>query len=65
MSRRNKYTISQFVCLECGNKFPLPRPMNQKREKYHIKDLYCPHCKKITKTEEVRYDDFFEVNIGG
>ena len=57
--QKNSYSISNFICQECGNSFPLPRQNNRKRNKKHIKDLWCPHCKKVVKTIELREDDFF------
>lgn len=29
----------------------------RQREKGHIKDLYCVHCRETVKTVEVRYND--------
>ena len=60
----NKYEISNFICSECGGKFPLPRAKSMKREKGHIKDLWCPHCKKVVKTIEIRPKDVF-VSMAG
>lgn len=60
----NKFEISNFVCPECGNKFPLPRPKSMRRGKGHIKDLYCPFCKKVVKTTEIRPRDFVEMYDG-
>lgn len=57
--RPNKYSISYFMCTECGKKFPLPRPQSQRREKGHVKDLWCPFCKKMVKTIEIRDNDFY------
>ncbi len=62
MIKNNNYSISNFICQECGNGFPLPRQNNRKRNKRHIKDLWCPHCKKVVKTTELREDDFFYSN---
>lgn len=55
--RSNKFEISSFMCSECGGTFPLPRQKARKREKGHIKDLWCPKCKKIVKTIEIRPRD--------
>ena len=48
------YSISNFKCPECGNYIPLPRNKAKPREKGHIKDLFCPWCKKIQKTIEYK-----------
>ena len=50
----SKFEIVDFVCPECGNKFPIPRPNNKRREKGHIKDLWCPFCEKVVKMKEVK-----------
>ena len=56
--KRKKYNISYFICPECNNCFPLPRSKSKKRNKGHIKDLYCIYCKKIVKTTEIRNGDY-------
>lgn len=62
--RVNKYEISNFICSECGNSFPLPRQKSWRREKGHIKDLWCPFCKKKVKTIEIRPRDSFKTMSG-
>ena len=62
--RTNKYCISQFICPNCGNKFSLPRAKSMRREKGHIKDLWCPYCKEVVKTMEVRPQDMY-VSMSG
>lgn len=62
--RANKFTISNFQCVECGNMFPLPRPKAKSREKGHIKDLWCPCCRKKVKTMEIRFRDTFRTMSG-
>ena len=57
--RANKFEISNFICPDCGKSFPLPRAKSMRREKGHIKDLYCPFCKKTVKTFEIRPRDAF------
>ena len=47
--------ISDLICSDCGNKFSVPRSNSRLREKYHIKDIYCPNCERVTKHIEV-YD---------
>jgi hypothetical protein len=56
---RRNYTISYFICPECGKALPLPRNKCSKRKKNHIKDLYCVYCKKIVKTVEIRENDHY------
>lgn len=60
----NKYEISNFICPECGNSFPLPRAKSMRRERGHIKDLWCPFCKKKVKTIEIRSRDVFKTMSG-
>ena len=49
MSKRRRWMVtSTFVCPECDTEIPLPREHCTQREKGHIKDLYCPKCKKET-----------------
>ena len=62
--RTNKFEISNFICPDCGSMFPLPRPQSCRRKKEHIKDLWCPHCKKIVKTIEIRPKDVFATYDG-
>lgn len=49
-----EYTISQFVCPDCGGILPLPRRCKKPRENGHIKDLYCPWCNDIKKMTEYK-----------
>lgn len=59
--RKQSYTISRFVCQQCGNEgIPIPRKMRKQREKGHIKHLYCIYCKKRTPHKEIRNSDFKE-----
>ena len=64
MNKKMKFSISRFKCQCCGNYFPLPRMKNRKREKNHIKDLWCPYCKCITKTKEIRDFDCYKNYYG-
>ena len=45
---------SDLICSECGQLMTIPRFKNRQREKYHIKDLYCVTCGKVTKFIEIR-----------
>jgi len=58
----HKTKISDFYCKECHFVIPLPRSRKQ-REKGHIKDVYCIHCKKVTKHLEIRETDFTYDNV--
>ena len=57
--KRQQYNISYFVCPECGNVIPLPRKKSSKRNKGHIKDLFCVFCNNVVKTTEVREKDAY------
>lgn len=48
--------ISELRCTECGTVMPIPRFKGHKREKNHIKDLWCYRCKKVTKFKENESD---------
>lgn len=40
------YEQSEFYCINCGQRgLPLLRPRSHRREKFHRKKLYCPHCR--------------------
>ena len=53
-----KYTISRFICPNCSSVLPLPR--TKKKEKNHIKTLYCYKCKEVVGMTEVRSFDFMD-----
>ena len=57
--KRQKYNISYFICPECGSSMPLPRKKSRRRDKGHVKDLYCVFCNKVVKTTEVRQGDAY------
>lgn len=57
--RKQRFTVSTFICPECGLEFPLPRLRAKQRECGHIKDLYCPRCRKVVKFEERKYNQFY------
>ena len=58
----HKTKISDFYCKKCGFVIPLPRSRKQ-REKGHVKDVWCPHCKDVTQHDEVRSVDFTYENV--
>ena len=59
-----------FYCLNCGLRgIPLMRPNSRKREKFHRKKLYCPHCKitvnHIEITNQFDLNEFQEAFANG
>lgn len=55
--RKMATSISDLICCECGNIMSISRKNGSRREKYHIKDMYCINCDKTTKFIEVlNYD---------
>ena len=61
---KNSCSISNFICPDCGGVFPLPRISGKSRGRGHIKDLWCPRCKKIVKTIEIREKDVYKNMCG-
>lgn len=60
MKRHITINTSDMICPECGRNFPIIRAASKTREKGHIKDLYCPFCKKDQKFREIRSIDFIK-----
>ena len=59
-----KYIESEMICTICNQRgIPVPRKEDRKRERNHIKHMYCVHCKKKTPHREIRNIDF--VDEGG
>lgn len=58
----NSHKMSRFLCLSCmkENKVGEGIQRRKMRSKYHIKDLYCNNCHKVTKNMEIRYCDYYE-----
>lgn len=54
--KKQGFEIHKFVCPECNNVVSLPRKKGRLRQQGHIKDLYCPFCKKVTKMKEYYTD---------
>ena len=52
MKTAKRYTISYFHCPICNLQMTVPRKKSRKREKGHIKDLYCVNCGKVVKMQE-------------
>jgi len=57
--KKNIY-IQNLQCLGCGNIFPIPRKLNKKREKHHIKHLYCVKCNGEMPHMEIEEDDLYD-----
>ena len=55
MRKRTNMFTSYLKCSECGKQFPIMRSKGYKREKGHIKDLWCPFCKSESKFKENNY----------
>lgn len=55
--------FSDLICSECGNVMTIPRWKNDRRERFHIKDLYCINCNKITKFIEIGDLDFYKKHL--
>lgn len=60
MKGMRQISISDFYCKSCNNKISLPRLKHGQREKLHIKNIYCPFCKKQQKFYEVRFFEDYE-----
>lgn len=56
--KKRKYSISKFICTQCGSEIYLPRTKNKQREKDHLKIIYCIKCKERVNHREVRETDF-------
>ena len=52
MKKRSCMVSSSLKCRECGGTFPIMRQRGHMREKGHIKDMWCPYCKKEVKFVE-------------
>ena len=63
-NERKVHITSYFVCQECNNEMYLPRVPGEMRKRGHIKDIYCPYCKKTTKFKEMGTDGFIK-NLDG
>ena len=64
MRKQRFMDLSMFICPECGNQIPIMRNHGKRREKYHIKDLYCPFCGKEQQCLEIRKKDYYVTTDG-
>lgn len=55
MKRGWKFELHDFYCIKCGQRtMTLPRNAGHKKEKFHRKILYCPHCQLTLNQVECR-----------
>ena len=55
---RDQKTISEFYCLNCGNKgIPVWRKRGHLREQMPRKALYCTTCKQTVNHIEIRTEE--------
>lgn len=64
MNRGNCFTISNFVCMDCGVSIPLPRCHGKQRKKNHEKKLWCPVCKVEHNFIEIGYKKNYKTMAG-
>lgn len=62
--KKKSYVISNFICQDCDLVIPLPRCHGQQREHGHIKDIWCPCCKKEAKFREIKYKESYRNMLG-
>jgi len=62
--KRLHYVISDFVCQECDTVFPLPRNQGRQRKHGHVKDIWCPRCKRETKFKEIKNKENYKTMEG-
>lgn len=61
--KKSVTTNSDLICSLCGNIMPIPRNKKNQRNIFHIKDLYCYRCKKITKHIELQNGDMLKKEL--
>lgn len=64
MKKHRYMKMSQFICIDCGAELSLPRLHCGQRKSGHVKDIYCPICKKDSKFKEVKYNEFYKTMAG-
>ena len=52
MDKRRQMIYSVLICPECKLQMTVPRKRCQKRERHHIKDMYCVRCRLVQKFVE-------------
>lgn len=53
MSKRQSYP-TLIKCTSCGNPQQIWRRAGRQKKYGHIKDIYCPYCKKDVKGVEIK-----------
>lgn len=53
--KHTTFSISEFYCTQCGKKtIPIARICTHQRAAGHLKNLYCPWCRKENNCVEIR-----------
>ena len=52
--RRQQVISTELLCTECSNRMIIARKEKKQKELYHIKDLFCFKCNKVTKHIELK-----------
>lgn len=56
--RRTNVQFNDFYCLNCGKKsFSLPRKTCHQHEQFHRKKLYCPNCRIVCNSIEIKTEN--------
>lgn len=56
MGRGAKMITTNLKCEECSNIFNIPRKHGEKRDRGHIKHIWCYKCKKETAHKDFNND---------
>lgn len=52
-----------LICLMCGEITTIQRVKNKQKQKNHIKDMYCPICKKDSKYIELKDKNIYYIKL--
>lgn len=44
MKLKKTLVYEDYLCPSCGNKYPVLRSSGRRRDKKHLKNIYCPFC---------------------
>ena len=61
--KRQHTCTTDLICSECGNVMTIARKECKRRSKYHIKDMFCVYCNKISKFIEVHDVDIYKKEL--